>query len=331
MMMPVADDPGADDPVADDIERGRDAERPRDMPPRGWHDIVVRVRQQMVADNASLIAAGLALYAMLAVFPALAASISLYGLFASPAEIANQIQSMVGVLPQDAADLLTDGMRDIATEREETLGIGAAIGFVVALWSVRKGMAALMRAMNIAYDEDESRGFVRQLFVSLLFTLAAIIGFVVVLLIAVAVPIVLDFLAVPDWLQAMVSILRWGFLWLVVVLALALVYRFAPNRNEAKWRWVTWGSAIAATLWIVGSVLFALYAGQFAGYSETYGTLGGAIVLLLWFYLTGFVVMLGAEINSELEHQTARDTTIGEPKPIGQRGAYVADTLGPTA
>jgi membrane protein len=331
MMMPVADDPGADDPVADDIERGRDAERPRDMPPRGWHDIVVRVRQQMVADNASLIAAGLALYAMLAVFPALAASISLYGLFASPAEIANQIQSMVGVLPQDAADLLTDGMRDIATEREETLGIGAAIGFVVALWSVRKGMAALMRAMNIAYDEDESRGFVRQLFVSLLFTLAAIIGFVVVLLIAVAVPIVLDFLAVPDWLQAVVSILRWGFLWLVVVLALALVYRFAPNRNEAKWRWVTWGSAIAATLWIVGSVLFALYAGQFAGYSETYGTLGGAIVLLLWFYLTGFVVMLGAEINSELEHQTARDTTIGEPKPIGQRGAYVADTLGPTA
>ncbi|MGW8367817.1 MAG: YihY/virulence factor BrkB family protein [Gammaproteobacteria bacterium] len=316
-------------PAPDDgDERGRSAERPSELPRPGWRDVAARVRQQTVDDNASLIAAGLALYAMLAAFPALAASISVYGLFASPAQIADQIQSMVGVLPQEAADVLTEGMQDVATERNKTLGIGAVIGFLVALWSARRGMAALMRAMNIAYGEIEGRGWLRQMLVSLLFTAAAIAGFVVVLLVAVAVPIVMDLLALPEWLEQSIRVLRWLFLWILVVLSLALIYRFVPNRKEAKWRWVTWGSAIAATLWIIGSVLFALYAGSFDTYGEMYGALGGVVILLLWFYLTGFTVMLGAEINSELERQTARDTTVGAPKPMGQRGAYVADTLG---
>ena len=307
---------------------GRDAERPRDVPARGWLDVFNRVREDVSSDNASLIAAGLALYALLAIFPALAAAVSLYGLFASPEVIAGQIQSMAGVLPQQAADILRTALQNLASQQGQALGIGAVIGFLVALWSARKGMVALMTATNIAYDEEEKRGFFRQLFVSLAFTLAAVVGFVLVVMLAVAVPVALKALGVPEGLQSALSILRWALLWLLVVLALSVVYRYAPDRRAAKWRWVTWGSAIAATLWLGGSLLFSLYVRNFGSYGETYGALGGVVVMLLWFYLSAFVVVLGAEINSELEHQTARDTTKGRERPQGRRGAYVADTLG---
>jgi membrane protein len=308
--------------------RGREAERPQEIPARGWLDVAMRVREEIGRDNASLVAAGLALYALLAVFPALAAIVSLYGLFASPAEIAAQVQSLSGVLPEQASNILRNALHNLATQRGQALGLGAIFGFLLALWSARKGMVALMQAMNIAYNEEEDRGFFRQLFVSLAFTVGAVLGFVLVLLLAVAVPVVLRALPIPDALGIAVSALRWVVLWALIVTALAVVYRFAPDRNEPRWRWVTWGSAIAATLWILGSMLFSLYVRNFGSYGETYGTLGGVVVLLLWFYMSGFIVLLGAEINAEMEHQTRRDTTRGEPKEMGQREARMADTVG---
>ena len=311
-----------------DEARGRDAERPRDVPAGGWLDVFKRVRDDVSSDNASLIAAGLALYALLAIFPALAAAVSLYGLFASPEAIAGQNQSLAGVLPQQAAEILRNALQNLASQQGQALGIGAVIGFLLALWSARKGMVALMTATNIAYDEEEERGFFRQLFVSLAFTLAAVVGFVLVVMLAVALPVALKALAVPEGLQAALSVVRWVLLWLLVVFALSAVYRYAPDRRAAKWRWVTWGSAIAATLWLGGSLLFSLYVRNFGSYGETYGALGGVVVMLLWFYLSAFAVVLGAEINSELEHQTARDTTKGRERQRGRRGAYVADTLG---
>lgn len=311
-----------------DMARGRHAERPRDIPARGWKDVLVRVKEEATRDNASLVAAGLALYALLAVFPALAASVSLYGLFASPDQIASQVDNLAGVLPQQASEILRTALQNLARQQGQALGVGAGIGFVLALWSARKGMVALMTAMNIAYDEDEERGFFRQLFVSLAFTLAAVLGFVLLVGLAVALPLTMKALGLPDILQTIFSLARWVALWFLVVLALAVVYRFAPDRDEPKWRWVSWGSAIAATLWLIGSVLFALYVHNFGSYGETYGALGGVVVLLLWFYLSAYIVVLGAEINSEMEHQTRRDTTKGAPAPAGQRGAHVADTLG---
>lgn len=308
--------------------RGRDAERPRDIPGRGWKEVFMRVKEDVSSDNASLIAAGLALYALLAIFPALAASVSLYGLFASPEQITSQIESLAGVLPQQATDILRGALQNLASQQGGALGAGAIIGFVIALWSARKGMVALMTATNIAYDEEEERGFFRKLFVSLAFTLAAVVGFVLVVMLAVAVPLVLKALNVPEILQGMLSVARWILLWLMVVFALAAVYRFAPDRRVAEWRWVSWGSAIAATLWLIGSLLFSLYVQNFGSYGETYGALGGVVVMLLWFYLSAFVVMLGAEINSEIEHQTERDTTAGREQPPGERGAHVADTVG---
>lgn len=312
----------------DDMGRGREAERPRDIPARGWRDVLVRVKKETSTDNVSLIAAGLALYALLAVFPALAAAVSLYGLVSSPDQIASQIQNLAGVLPQQAADILRNALQNLASQQGQALGVGAILGILVALWSARKGMVALMTATNIAYDEEEERGFFRKLLVSLAFTIAAVVGVVLVVLLAVAVPLALQALGLPDIVQAAFSVLRWVVLWFLVVFALAVVYRFAPDRDEPKWRWVTWGSGIAATLWLVGSLLFSLYVQNFGSYGETYGALGGVVVLLLWFYLSAFIVILGAEINAELEHQTRRDSTKGPPEQAGERGAQVADTVG---
>lgn len=310
--------------------RGRNADAPGQIPKRGWLDVASRVKNEISRDNVSLVAAGLALYGLLAAFPALAAVLSLYGMLVSPEQAASQVQTLAGVLPQQAADILRTQLQNMASQQSGALGFGAIAGLLLALWSARKGMTALMTATNIAYDEQEERGFFKQLFVSLAFTLGAVVGFVLVLAVAVAVPLALESLGLGGVLESLLSALRWVLLWLFMVLGLALVYRFAPDRDPAKWRWVTWGSATAATLWIVGSVLFSLYVRNFGSYGETYGALGGVVILLMWFYLSGFVVVLGAEINSELEHQTSRDTTRGPDRPRGQRDAYVADTLGET-
>jgi membrane protein len=312
----------------DEVERGREAELPRDIPARGWFDVLKRVFKETSRDNVSLIAAGLALYALLAVFPALAAAVSLYGLVSSPDQIAGQIQNLSGVLPQQAADILRTALQNLASQQSQALGAGAIIGVLVALWSARKGMVALMTATNVAYDEEEERGFFKKLFVSLAFTVAAVVGFVLIVALAAAVPLALRALGLPDVVQTILGVLRWVVLWFLVVFALAVVYRFAPDRDHPKWSWVTWGSAAAATLWLVVSLLFSLYVRNFGNYGETYGALGGVVVLLMWFYLSAFVVVLGAEINAELEHQTRRDSTTGREQPAGQRDAYVADTVG---
>ncbi|MFW6092707.1 MAG: YihY/virulence factor BrkB family protein [Pseudomonadota bacterium] len=308
-------------------ERGRDAERPRDVPVRGWVDVALRVKAAASKDNASLVAAGLALYALLAVFPALTATISLYGLFASPERIAGQIQSFSGMLPEQAASILSDQMQSLASQGG-ALGFGAVLGILIALWSARKGMTAIMAACNIAYNEEEQRGMVRMALVSLALTFGAVVGFLVILLVAVAVPIVGQILGIGGPLQVLVTVARWVLLWGLVVLGLAVVYRYAPDREPARWRWVTPGAAVAATLWIVASVAFAVYVRNFGSYGAAYGSLGGVIVLLLWLYLSGYVVVLGAELNAELERQTRRDTTRGEQQPAGERGAEAADALG---
>ncbi len=290
----------------------------------------MRVKREMTADNVSIIAAGLALYALLAVFPALAAAVSIYGLFASPTDIAQHMQSVAATLPPDAAAILERQVHDLS-RREQALSIGVVVGILLALWSARKGMVALITATNVAYDEEEKRGFVKQLLVSLAFTVGAVLGFLAVLALGVAVPVGLAFLPLGPAAETVLLIARWALLFAVAIVGLAIIYRFAPDRREAKWQWVTPGSLIAATLWLGGSLLFALYVRNWGSYGDTYGALGSVIVLLMWFYLTGYVVILGAEINSELERQTRHDTTEGAPKPMGRRGAYSADTVGPSA
>jgi membrane protein len=310
--------------------RGRHARHPGEIPAAGWRDILLRVFHKIGEDNASLVAAGIALNSLLAVFPALAVVVLIYGLFSSPASVAEDMRPFFAILPPVGAQLLQDQLRSLVAPTQTKLGLGALFSALLAFWSARQGISAIMTATNIAYYERERRGFFTQAAISLGFTLSAVLAFLMMLVLGVAVPLVVQALPLGPAAADAILILRWVLLWLFAIGALAVVYRYAPDRREPQWRWVTLGSAVAATLWLAGSVLFELYVNHFSSYGATYGAIGGVIVLIMWFYLGGYAIVLGAEINAETEHQTAVDTTEGPPKPMGKRGAYVADTLGKT-
>jgi membrane protein len=252
-------------------------------------------------------------------------------LFSSPAEMAEHLQQVNTALPEDAMQILQGQLTELSKHPNDTLSVGIVVGILIALWSARKGMVALMTVTNVAYDEEEQRGFLKQLFLSSAFTVGAVLGFLAVLLLGVAVPIGLSVIPLGKASEIALLAVRWLMLFGVAVLGLALLYRFAPDRQAAQWRWLTPGSLIAAILWLSGSALFAVYVRNWGSYGETYGALGGVVVLLMWFYLSGYIVILGAEINSEMERQTRKDTTTGAPRPLGNRGAYSADTVGPSA
>lgn len=310
---------------------GRTAIRPTEIPTKGWRDIVARVWQNLGRDNTSLVSAGIGLHALLAVFPALAVVVSVYGMFASAADVASDLQPFLGVLPGDAAKLITDQLESLTRPQNHALGFGAIAATLLALWNSRQGMVSLMTATNIAYNQRERRSLLRQVATSIVFSSGAVLIFLVMLLVGVAVPLLLQAASLGRGATIAVLAFRWVLLWAFAVSGLSIAYRYAPDRQRAKWRWVTWGSAVAATVWILGSLAFSAYVQNFGSYGKTYGALGGVIMLIMWFYLVGFTIVLGAEINAEMEHQTAVDTTEGPPAPMGKRGAYVADTLGRTA
>jgi membrane protein len=316
---------------ASDGNRGRHAERPTEIPPRGWVDVAWRAAKRFSDDNVTLIAGGLAMYALLSVFPALAATVSIYGMFATPGDVIKQMSAFAGVLPPGVWDIFNTELQSIAKTGRSTLTFAAVLGLLVALWSARSAMSSLMTATNIAYRERETRGFIRQTLLSLAFTVGAILAFLLMLTLGVAIPLALAALGAGDWTKAAVSVLRLVLLWGVMVLSFAIVYRYAPAREHARWRWVSAGSVIAATLWMAASGLFAFYVANFAGYAKTYGALGGVVVLLMWFFIASIVIVLGAQINAELERQTIEDTTDLRDAPLGQRGAFAADTVGPPA
>lgn len=325
--MPLSVDP---DEIANaEADRGRRASRPRDIAWRGWWDVIWRVKDQLDADNVSIVAGGLALFGLLSIFPSLAAAVAIYGIVASPDAIAAQMQGFAGLLPPATVDILQKQLQQLVSQRNQTLSIGVIVGILVAVWSARKGMVALITAMNVAYNEHDRRSFLMRMLLSLSFTVCAVLGFVVMVSIGVAVPIVLAFIPLGGATEWVLLAVRWALLWVIAVFALSLLYRFAPHRTRPRWEWVNAGSLIAATLWLLGSVLFAIYVRNFNSFGEAYGAIGGVVVMLMWFYVSAYVVILGAEVNSELERQTVHDTTIGSDKPLGERGAFSADTVGP--
>jgi membrane protein len=310
---------------------GRSATRPEEIPARGWRDILSRVKSEIGSDHVSLVSAGLAMYALLAIFPGLAAAVAIYGIFASPADVIDHMKTFSDILPPGTWDLFNTQLQTLASQAQGRLTVTAAVGLLIALWGARAGMSALMVATNIAYAEAEKRGFIKQTLLSLAFTVGGILTFLLVLALGVVLPLVLNVLGTSSWVQTLAGLMRWVALWVVAVLGLAVLYRYAPSRRPARWRWVTWGSVIAATLWVLVSIGFAFYVASFATYGKTYGALGGVIALIMWFYLSSFTIVIGAEVNAEMERQTRRDTTEGPEKPLGERGAYAADTVGPAA
>jgi len=306
---------------------GIDADRPEEIPARGWLQVAKRVKDEAKADNASLLAGGVAFFALLALVPLLVAVLAIWGIFASPADATRLIRDLASGLPNSAQRLVSDQLRSISTRSNGGLGITAIISIVIALWSASSGTKHLIEAVNTAYDEEEGRGFVRVRGLALLLTLGAIVFLLVAIGFIAVVPSALDDAGIPDAVRTAVEIAIWPALGVMMVLGLAVLYRVAPDRDDPKWRWVSWGAVVATVLWLVGSAGFAVYASNFGSYDETYGSLGGVVVLMLWLYLTALVVVLGAEINAALETQTVRDSTTGPERPLGHRGAEAADSL----
>lgn len=308
--------------------RGRHASTPSEIPIRGWKDILLRVYGNIGEDRIMLVAAGVTFYSLLAIFPAIAALVALYGLFADPNNIANHIDAVSGVLPGGALDVVRDQMHRVAAQGSTKLGLAFIVGFVVSLWSANAGMKSIFDALNLVYDEPEKRGFIKLNLVSLAFTLAAIVFVLVVIALIVALPAAFSATGMGGAMALIAKIARWPVLLLVIGFALAVIYRYGPSRSEPKWRWITWGSAFGALGWIAVSILFSFYTTHFADYNKTYGSLGAIIAFMFWLWLATTVILLGAEIDAESEHQTVRDTTTGRSKPLGARGARMADTVG---
>jgi membrane protein len=315
--------------TADEAGRGRQAQQPTQIPRAGWKDILIRTVREAKADQLALLAAGVAFYAMLALFPTLIALVTVYGLVADPAQIETLLQSYTSALPPEAAALLTDQIATTADARRG-LTIGLVVSLIAVLWTASGGVNGLIIGINLAYDEEEMRGFVKRRGVALLLTLSAILLVVVVVVLLAVVPIVLNVVGLGREAELAIIALRWPLLAVLVMGALAVLYRYAPDRDRARFTWVSPGALVATLLWLAGSAAFGVYVRNFGRYDQTYGTIGGVIVLLLWLFVSAFAVLFGAELNAETERQTYRDSTRGPAKPLGQRGAYAADTVGPS-
>jgi membrane protein len=307
--------------------RGRDATEPQQIPRRGWKEILLRTWREVRQDNISIIAAGVAFYALLAIFPALGAALAIYGFVADPHTINQHLNVLTGVLPSDARSVLERQLSSLVMQPKAALSFGALFAIALALWSASSGVKSLMTALNIAYEEEEKRGFLHYNALALAMTFGAIIAALIALTLVAVLPPLLQALPLPNWLHWVLSLARWPILALGVITELAVLYRYGPSRNEARWNWVTWGAVAATVLWIIASALFSWYAANFANYNKTYGSVGAIVVLLMWFYITAFVILLGAELNAEMERQTTADTTRAPWKPMGSRGARMADTV----
>lgn len=321
----MQDVPTPDEPP----RRGRTAEQPWQLPWQGWKDVLVRVAQEVREDRLDIIAAGVAFYGLLALGPALAALVAFYGMFASPDDLKDLVGTVAALAPEAGSSVVIDQMLAPAIETApRTLSFGAVVGVVLSFWSANRGMKALMDAVSLAYEEPQRRSFIRQIALSLGLLLGAVVLFALVAVAVIAFPHLLRTTVIGEHIAGLLTVLRWPLLFASFLIGLAALYRWAPVRRPPKWRWVSFGSLASTLLWLGFSGLFSLYSRHFLELRGAYGAITDVVVLALWLFGSAYVVLLGAELNAELEHQTACDSTVGEPRPLGQRGAYVADHIG---
>jgi membrane protein len=305
--------------------RGKGAEGPGELPSPAWGDVLRRVKDQITQDRVMIVAAGVTFYAILSLFPLITAFVALYGLLADRENIANLLDGLEGAVPNEALVLISEQLEHLLAVDPGTLTLTSVIAIAVALWGANGGVKGLIEAMNVAYGEREERSFIKLNLVALSMTLGAMAMVAVLLGVAAVLPRFLD--AVDDWVETLLLWGRWPMIVVILMLALAVLYRFGPDRSTAKWRWVTPGAVLASVGVLVTSAAFAFYTENFANYGDTYGSLGAVIAVMFWIWLSTIVVIVGAELNAETEHQTAEDTTIGGDQPLGQRGASMADQV----
>lgn len=326
---PAAEEPGGRNaPPAAALEpgRGRDADSPAEIPARGWKDILIRTWKEFLDDQAPLVAAGVTFYTLLAIFPGIGAFVALWGLFGDVAAAQADLQRLAAILPGGAITVIGDQMANVASAHEGGLSLAAIGGLVISIWSASGATKAIIAGVGLAYDEKEERGFIRKNAIALGFTL----GFLFFAMAVVAVLVAQSALArtMGDGAGWLFAAIAWPTLFAGLCFGLAVLYRYGPSRDRAKWRWLSWGSVAAAAAWLLMSLGFSFYAANFGSYDKTYGPLGAVIGFMTWIWISSMVVLLGAELNSEIEHQTARDSTVGPPQPLGSRSAAMADTIG---
>lgn len=310
------------------VEHGREATSPLSVPARGWRDIALRVKDEWGDDHVGMAAAAVAFYSFLALIPALAALVSILGLIARGDDPTEVVEDLFGALPSEAQSLLSDQLAAISESSSSSLSFGLVLGIVLSIWSASGAIGQLVNTINIAYDEEETRSWFRRKGASLVLTFGAIAYVAFAIFMVVALPKIIDASALGVGTRRLLSILIWPGLALSFMVALAFLYRIGPDRSAARWRWVSVGSVFAVVAWVAVTLGFQFYVNRFGSYNETYGSLAGVVVALLWLWLTAVIVLLGAEINAETEHQTSVDTTVGGDQPMGRRGAVKADTLG---
>jgi membrane protein len=308
--------------------RGREAYTPEQIPASGWRDIFWRTAWSVSADRIMSTSGGVAFFALLGIFPGIAAIVSLYGLFADASTIGIHLAILSGFLPAGVLELIGDQIARIVGQESQALGAAFGVGLLIFLVSANSGVAALFDALNVVYDEKEKRSLARFYGTTFLFTLAGIAFVILAISAVVVLPLLLKFVGSTTTTEWLIAVLRWPVLMVALVVTLAFTYRFGPSRRDARWRWVTWGSILAAMLWILASMLFSWYVATFDSYNKIYGSLGAGVGFMMWLWISAVIVLLGGKLNAEMEHQTARDTTEGPPKPLGSRGATMADHVG---
>ncbi|HEY0926150.1 YihY/virulence factor BrkB family protein [Brevundimonas sp.] len=319
-------------PTPEDFEakepgRGRMARRPEHIPRKGWTDIFWRVGASYFGDRVGFVAGGVTFFVVLSLFPTLAAFVTIYGLFADPNGAWDRLQFLYSVLPAGVAEFLGAEMQRLAENTNTELTFTLAWTLVLSLWTANGAIKVLFYGLNIAYHEVERRNIVHYNLMCMGFTVSGLLAVLLSAAMVVGVPVVLGFLGlIEEW--GYLAPLRWPALLLIYMAALTVIYRFGPCRQKARWRWLTPGAIFAALLSLCLSLGFSWYIGTFVR-TASYGPLAAMMGFLLWTWLTVQIVIMGAELNAEIEHQTAIDTTTGEPRAIGDRGAVVADTVGP--
>lgn len=308
--------------------RGRRARHPLQIPLAGWKDILWRTYSEMNSDRLLSIAGGVAFFVLFAIFPAITALVSAYGIFFNAADIGQNLSLMNDVVPSNVLDILREQATRIAAQSNKALSIGFIAGILVTLWSAMGGVKAMIDALNVIYEQQESRNFFRLNFVALLFTLGGFAAFLLAIGAVVVLPLILSTIGLGGDTAVLIQVVRWPALLVVLLAGLAILYRYGPDRRAARWQWVSVGSVFASVVWIGASFLFSWYLAKFNTYNATYGSLGAVLAMMMWLWISSMVVLLGAELNAEIEHQTAQDSTVGEEKPLGRRGAAMADTVG---
>ena len=311
--------------AAEDADLGRCADSPLDIPWHGWKRVMRRTAREMVSDRVSLVAAGCAFYGTLALFPAISMLLSIYGLVFDPVTIEPHLVVLQDLLPPAAFTLISQRVHELVSKPQATLTASLLVSVAIALWSSATGTKSILSALNVAYEERERRSFLQFQVTAFSMTLIALVGASLGLALVVGMPAALAPLGMTDFTALLLRAASLGVVLIFVVASMSLLYRFGPCRAAAQWQWITPGSLVATMLWLVASVVFSFYVGHLSAYDATYGSLGAVVGVMMWFYVTVYAVLLGAELNAELELQTARDSTGGPPQPIGRRGAYVAD------